>query len=74
MDVETNRNIPFARQDSYLRAASVRTESARQPVDHEEANQERFRAMKRATLIGVGAIFSAECLFRIVELAFRLFQ
>jgi hypothetical protein len=74
MDVETDRSIPLVRQDAYLRAASVRTESARKPVEHEAANQERRVALTRATLIGVAAIISAECLFKVVELAFRLLQ
>ena len=72
MDAETDRSIPFVRQDAYLRAASVRTE--RKPVEHEAANQERRVALTRATLIGVAAIISAECLFKVVELAFRLLQ
>jgi hypothetical protein len=71
MDVETDRSIPFARQDS-LRAASVRTESTRHSV--EEVYQERRVAMTRATLIGVAAILSAEALFKIVEVAFTLLQ
>lgn len=74
MDAETNRTIPFSRKDAYLLAASIRTERAKQPVEHDEANQERLRAITRATLIGIGAIFSAECLFKILELAFRFFQ
>jgi hypothetical protein len=57
-----------------MEASSVRIESARQRVGHNEANQERRLAITRATLIGVGAIFSAECLFKIVELAFKLLQ
>ena len=74
MDAETNRSTPFARQDPYPRAASIRTESARQRVEREQAKQERRVALTRATLIGVGAILSAECLFKIVELAFTLLQ
>lgn len=74
MDAETNRNIPFARQDAYLHLASVRSESAKRPVELDEANAERRRAITRATLIGIGAILFAECLFKIVEVAFRLFQ
>jgi hypothetical protein len=74
MKAETDRSIPFVRQDAYLRAASVPTESARKPVEREAANQERRVAMTRAGLIGLGAIVSAECLFKIVELAFRLLQ
>ncbi len=68
MDAETDRSIPFVRQDAYL----LRTE--RKPVEHEAANQERRVALTRATLIGVAAIISAECLFKVVELAFRLLQ
>ena len=74
MDAETNTSIPFAHKDAYLRAASVRTEGARPAVEQEQANRERLRAITRATLIGVGAIFFAECLFKIVEVAFRMFQ
>jgi len=44
------------------------------PFEHEAANQERRVALTRATLIGVAAIISAECLFKVVELAFRLLQ
>lgn len=74
MNAETNRSIAFARKDSYLRPAFVRTESPRQRAEREEAKQARRLAMTRGILIGVGAIFSAECLFKIVELAFTMLQ